>query len=75
MKIFLAGATGAIGSALIPQLTAAGHAVVGTTRSEGQGAAPPGPRRRAGRSLDALDRDAVLAAVAQAGAGRDRPSS
>ncbi len=65
MKIFLAGATGAIGSALIPQLTAAGHSVVGTTRSEAKaqrlrdrGAEPV--------VLDALDRDAVLAAVAQA---------
>lgn len=65
MKIFLAGATGAIGSALIPQLTAAGHAVVGTTRSEAKaqrlwdlGAEPA--------IVDALDRDAVLAAVAKA---------
>ena len=65
MKIFLAGATGAIGSALIPQLTAAGHTVVGTTRSGAKaqrlrdlGAEPA--------IVDALDRDAVLAAVAKA---------
>lgn len=32
MKIFLAGATGAIGRRLIPLLTAAGHFVSGTTR-------------------------------------------
>ncbi len=65
MKIFLAGATGAIGSALIPQLTAAGHTVVGTTRSSAKanglrdlGAEPA--------IVDALDREAVLAAVAAA---------
>jgi nucleoside-diphosphate-sugar epimerase len=34
MKIFLAGATGAIGRQLVPQLVAAGHQVVATTRNE-----------------------------------------
>lgn len=34
MRIFLTGATGFIGTALIPELLAAGHAVVGLTRSE-----------------------------------------
>ena len=33
MRIFLAGATGVIGSRLTPLLVAAGHAVTGTTRS------------------------------------------
>jgi nucleoside-diphosphate-sugar epimerase len=33
MKIFLAGATGAIGRRLVPLLLNAGHSVVGTTRS------------------------------------------
>jgi nucleoside-diphosphate-sugar epimerase len=33
-KIFLAGATGAIGKRLVPQLLAAGYEVFGTTRSE-----------------------------------------
>ncbi len=37
MQIFLTGATGFIGSAVIPQLRAAGHQVLGLTRSE-QGA-------------------------------------
>jgi nucleoside-diphosphate-sugar epimerase len=33
MKIFLAGATGVIGRALVPLLARDGHDVVGTTRS------------------------------------------
>jgi len=34
MKIFLAGASGALGKRLIRQLIERGHSVVGTTRSE-----------------------------------------
>ena len=34
MKIFVAGATGVIGKQLVPRLVAAGHEVIGTTRSE-----------------------------------------
>lgn len=34
MRIFVAGATGAIGAQLVPQLIAAGHVVAGMTRSE-----------------------------------------
>lgn len=33
MKVLVAGATGAVGRALVPQLVARGHEVVGTTRS------------------------------------------
>src|SRR5437868_15149883 len=33
MRVFLAGATGAIGRRLVPLLLAAGHDVTGTTRS------------------------------------------
>src|SRR5204863_7902975 len=65
MKVFLAGATGAIGRSLIPQLEEHGHEVIGTTRSE----AKAGLIRELGAQpvvLDALDRDAVVAAVAQA---------
>jgi 2-alkyl-3-oxoalkanoate reductase len=65
MKIFLAGATGAIGRPLVPQLVARGHEVVGTTRSASKqdlvrslGARPV--------VVDALDPDAVAEAVAAA---------
>jgi uncharacterized protein YbjT (DUF2867 family) len=34
MKIFVAGATGAVGRRLVPLLVEAGHEVFGTTRSE-----------------------------------------
>lgn len=34
MKIFLAGATGALGRQLLPRLVARGHEVTGMTRSE-----------------------------------------
>jgi nucleoside-diphosphate-sugar epimerase len=34
MKIFLAGATGALGKRLVPLLVAAGHYVIATTRTQ-----------------------------------------
>lgn len=65
MKIFVAGATGVLGRALVPQLVARGHEVVGMTRSAS--------KRDLVRSLgarpvvaDALDPDAVAQAVASA---------
>ncbi|MFZ0039711.1 MAG: NAD(P)-dependent oxidoreductase [Solirubrobacteraceae bacterium] len=65
MKVFVAGATGAIGKQLVPRLIAAGHEVVGTARRpskeaelEALGATPA--------VLDALDRDAVVRAVTAA---------
>jgi nucleoside-diphosphate-sugar epimerase len=36
VRVFLAGASGAIGRQLLPLLVAAGHEVAGTTRSEGR---------------------------------------
>jgi uncharacterized protein YbjT (DUF2867 family) len=35
MNVFVAGATGAIGTQLVPQLAAAGHDVIAMTRSPG----------------------------------------
>jgi nucleoside-diphosphate-sugar epimerase len=65
MRIFLAGATGALGQRLVPALRAAGHEVTGTTRSSDK----TDQLRAAGAEpvvLDPLDRAAVLAAVAAA---------
>jgi 2-alkyl-3-oxoalkanoate reductase len=65
MKIFVAGASGAIGSQLVPQLVARGHEVVGTTRS----AAKTGALRALGAEpvvVDALDPDSVADAVGRA---------
>ena len=65
MKVFVAGATGALGTQLVPQLVARGHDVVGMTRSASKqdlvrslGARPV--------VADALDPDAVAQAVAAA---------
>ena len=65
MRIFVAGATGAIGTPLVRRLVANGHDVIGMTRSP----ARAGTLRAAGATAviaDALDRDAVVAAVAEA---------
>jgi nucleoside-diphosphate-sugar epimerase len=65
MKVFVAGATGAIGRQLVPRLVAAGHEVVGMTRTAskreavvGMGATPV--------VADALDAEQVADAVGQA---------
>lgn len=62
MKIFLAGATGAIGRVLLPLLVEAGHSVVGTTRSADKLASIAA---LGGEPVvaDAFDREAVFAAV------------
>jgi nucleoside-diphosphate-sugar epimerase len=65
MRVFLAGASGAIGSHLVAQLVARGHEVVGTTRT----AAKTGALRALGAEpviVDALDPAAVAAVVAEA---------
>jgi nucleoside-diphosphate-sugar epimerase len=66
MRIFIAGATGAVGNRLVPLLGANGHEVVGTTRSASKvrdlralGAAPI--------VLDVLDAEAVGRAVSETG--------
>ena len=65
MRVFVAGATGAIGEQLVPRLVAAGHEVHGMTRSESKqamleemGAVPV--------VADALDPDQVAGAVGRA---------
>ena len=62
MKIFLAGATGAIGRLLLPLLIEAGHEVTGTTRSADKFAQIS---RAGGRpvALDVFDRAATFAAL------------
>src|SRR5918992_2778885 len=67
MRVFVAGATGAIGKQLVPRLVEAGHEVHGMTRSESKqamlyelGAVPV--------VADALDPDQIAQAV-----GRARP--
>jgi nucleoside-diphosphate-sugar epimerase len=62
MRVFLAGATGAIGRRLVPLLLRAGHEITGTTRSADKAT----ELERAGVSpavLDVFDAQAVMAAV------------
>jgi nucleoside-diphosphate-sugar epimerase len=65
MKVFVAGASGAIGKPLVRQLVAAGHEVTGTTRREERAAEIEGAGARA-VVCDALDGPALIEAVAQA---------
>ena len=65
MRIFVAGATGALGRQLLPTLIAAGHSVWGMTRSPVKAS----PLQAAGVTpaiADALDQDAVLSAITDA---------
>ena len=65
MRVFVAGATGAVGRQLVPQLVAAGHSVVATTRTESK----CGALRELGAEpvvVDGLDASAVGQAVAHA---------
>ena len=65
MRVFVAGATGAIGARLVPQLIQRGHEVIGSSRSTEKA----GRLRTLGGEpvvLDLLDREAVREAVAAA---------
>ncbi len=62
MRVFVTGATGALGRHLVPMLVAAGHGVTATTRTPGKAA----QLHAAGAEpavVDGLDREAVIAAV------------
>ena len=62
MRVFVTGATGALGRHLVPWLVAAGHEVTATTKTPGK----VGQLREAGATpavLDGLDGEAVIAAV------------
>jgi nucleoside-diphosphate-sugar epimerase len=65
MKVFVAGATGAIGMQLVPRLVANGHEVVGMTRSESKAAALEALGATPAVA-DALDPDQVADAVGRA---------
>jgi len=65
MRVFVAGASGAIGRPLVPKLVAAGHEITGMTRSEEKTDA----LRKAGARpvvCDVFDEPAVRAAMAEA---------
>jgi dihydrodipicolinate reductase len=65
MRIFVAGASGAIGKRLVPLLVENGHEIVGTTRSPEK----VGSLRASGAEpavVDLLDPEAVIAAVRSA---------
>jgi 2-alkyl-3-oxoalkanoate reductase len=62
MRVFVAGASGAIGRPLVRRLVAAGHEVTGTTRFEERAEAVRAAGARAA-VCDALDADALRAAV------------
>jgi nucleoside-diphosphate-sugar epimerase len=65
MKVFVAGASGALGVQLVPQLVAAGHEVVAMTRTASK---QDGLRALGARPVvaDALDPDAVAGVVGEA---------
>lgn len=64
MRVFLTGATGFIGSTIVPELLAAGHQVLGLSRSEGGDAKLVGLGAEAHRGdlkdLDSLRRGAAM---------------
>lgn len=65
MRVFVAGASGALGRPLIPQLVAAGHEVTGMTRREDR-AEEISAAGATAAVCDVFDREAVESAVAAA---------
>jgi nucleoside-diphosphate-sugar epimerase len=65
VKVFVAGATGVLGEPLVRALVAAGHEVIGTSRTAARAASVDAAGAH-GVVCDALDRDAVFAAVSAA---------
>jgi nucleoside-diphosphate-sugar epimerase len=65
MKVLLAGATGALGKQLVPRLVAAGHEVVGTTRTPAK-LELLGELGATAAVMDVLDPDQVARVVAEA---------
>ena len=65
MRVFVAGASGAVGRPLVPRLVAAGHEVTGMTRSESKAEAVRQAGARAA-VVDVFDADALRAAVEEA---------
>jgi nucleoside-diphosphate-sugar epimerase len=65
MRVFIAGATGAVGSRLVPLLVAEGHEVIGTSRSEDRLAALE-REGATGVVMDGLDAASVRRAVVAA---------
>jgi nucleoside-diphosphate-sugar epimerase len=65
MRVFVAGATGAIGRPLVPRLLAAGHDVTGMTRSPQRAEALRAAGARAA-VVDVFDRAALRSALAEA---------
>src|ERR1700740_530749 len=65
MRVFVAGASGAVGSRLIRLLVSAGHSVIGLTRTP---AKAEGIERAGAQAsvADALNRAAIVAAVTRA---------
>ena len=72
MRVFVAGASGAIGRPLVPRLLAAGHEVTGMTRSEERAELIRAAGARAA-VVDVFDREALRAAVERRGRGGRRP--
>jgi 2-alkyl-3-oxoalkanoate reductase len=65
VRVFVAGASGAIGRPLVRKLVAAGHEVTGTTRADARAEEIRAAGARAA-VVDALDREALLEAMAEA---------